>query len=166
MLLGLLAARRPNLLTDTALSTLATLGYSAPMFWMALMLIVAFGVRLPWFPVGGIRDISAGHTGVRDLLDVAWHLILPVITLSIYYVAIYARLSRAALIEQLAQDYVRTARAKGAREGRVLFGHALRHAALPVLTMLGLQSSAILGGSIVVETVFAWPGLGQLSFEA
>jgi peptide/nickel transport system permease protein len=164
--IGILAARRPYGVTDTVLSTLATLGYSAPMFWTALMLIVAFGVKLPWFPVGGIRDVSAGYSGLRGLLDVVWHLVLPVVTLSIYYVAIYARLSRAAMIEQLAEDYIRTARAKGAREGRVLFAHALRNAALPVLTMLGLQSSAVLGGSIVVETVFAWPGLGQLSFEA
>jgi peptide/nickel transport system permease protein len=164
--LGILAARKPHGFSDTALSILASLGYSAPMFWTALMLIVAFGVTLPWFPVGGIRDISAGHTGFRDFLDVLWHLVLPVTTLAIYYVAIYARLSRAALIEQLSEDYIRTARAKGASETRVLFRHALRNASLPVLTMLGLQSSAVLGGSIVVETVFSWPGLGQLSFEA
>ncbi|MGJ5202869.1 ABC transporter permease [Bradyrhizobium sp. HKCCYLR20261] len=166
MLLGMLSARRPNGLVDAALSLLSTLGYSAPMFWTALMLIVAFGVKLPWFPVGGIRNVTAGYTGLRDLLDVLWHLVLPVATLSIYYVAIYARLYRASLIEQLSEDYIRTARAKGAQEGRVLFLHALRNATLPVLTMLGLQSSAVLGGSIVVETVFAWPGLGQLSFEA
>ena len=164
--LGMLSARRPNGLVDAALSLLSTLGYSAPMFWTALMLIVAFGVKQPWFPVGGIRNVTAGYTGLLDLVDVLWHLVLPTATLSIYYVAIYARLYRASLIEQLAEDYIRTARAKGAREGRVMFGHALRNATLPVLTMLGLQSSAVLGGSIVIETVFAWPGLGQLSFEA
>jgi peptide/nickel transport system permease protein len=166
VLLGIASARRPHGVTDTVLSALATLGYSAPMFWTALMLIVLLGVKLAWLPIGGLTDISAGYRGPRLWLDYAWHLVLPVLTLSIYYVAVYARLSRASMVETLAEDYIRTARAKGAREGRVIFRHALRNAVLPVLTMLGLQSSALLGGSIVVETVFAWPGLGQLSFEA
>lgn len=166
LLLGIAAARKPHGVTDTLISGLSTLGYSAPLFWIALMLIVLFGVQLEWLPIGGIRDLSAHHTGWRSALDVAHHLVLPVATLSIYYVAVYARLSRASMIDVLTEDYIRTARAKGAREGRVLFGHALRNAVLPVLTMLGVQSSALLGGSIVVETVFAWPGLGQLSFEA
>ncbi len=166
VLLGVASARRPHGALDATLSVVATLGYSAPMFWTALMLIVLFGVQLEWLPIAGLRDVSAGHTGWRLALDVAAHLVLPVVTLSIYYVAVYARLSRAAMIESLGEDFVRTARAKGAREGRVVFGHALRHALLPVVTMLGLQSSALLGGSVVVETVFAWPGLGQLSFEA
>ncbi|QEI07372.1 ABC transporter permease [Pigmentiphaga aceris] len=166
VLLGIASARRPHGVVDAALSTLATLGYSAPMFWTALMLIVLFGVRLEWLPIAGLRDISAAYTGWRLVLDLAAHLVLPVLTLSIYYVAVYARLSRAALIETLGEDFIRTARAKGAREQRVIFRHGLRNALLPVVTMLGLQSSALLGGSVVVETVFAWPGLGQLSFEA
>lgn len=166
VLVGTAAARRPHGLLDTVLSALATLGYSAPMFWTALMLIVLFGVHLQWLPIGGLRDIEAGHQGLRLLADWLHHLVLPVLTLAIYYVAVYVRLARAAMVETLAEDYIRTALAKGAREGRVLFGHALRNAVLPVLTMLGVQSSALLGGSIVVETVFAWPGLGQLSFEA
>jgi len=166
VLLGVAAARRPHGLADALISSAATLGYSAPMFWTALMLIVLFGVRLEWFPIAGVRDISAGYQGWRLLLDQAWHLVLPALTLSIYYLAVYVRLTRAAMIESLAEDFVRTARAKGAPERTVVWRHALRHALLPVLTMLGLQSSALLGGSIVVETVFAWPGLGQLSFEA
>jgi peptide/nickel transport system permease protein len=166
VLLGMAAARRPHGLTDTVLSGLATLGYSAPMFWTALMLIVLFGVHLEWLPIGGLSDVGAGYGGLRLWLDRARHLVLPALTLSIYYVAVYARLARASMVETLAEDFIRTARAKGAGERRVLFGHALRHAVLPVLTMLGLQSSALLGGSIVVETVFGWPGLGQLSFEA
>lgn len=166
VLLGTLAARRPHGLVDTLLSSLATAGYSAPMFWTALMLIVGFGVHLEWFPIGGLRDVGAGHQGFALWLDYARHLVLPVATVAIYYVAIYARLSRASMIETLQEDYIRTARAKGNGEGRVVLRHALRNAILPVVTMLGLQSSALLGGSIVVETVFAWPGLGQLSFEA
>ncbi|CAN7310705.1 ABC transporter permease [Variovorax sp. LjRoot178] len=166
VLLGVASARRPHGVTDTVLSALATLGYSAPMFWTALMLIVMFGVHLEWLPIGGLSDVSAGHRGPRLWLDYLHHLVLPALTLSIYYVAVYARLARASMIETLAEDYIRTARAKGAPEGRVIFGHALRNAVVPVLTMLGLQSSALLGGSIVVETVFGWPGLGQLSYEA
>ncbi|MHA7685609.1 ABC transporter permease [Cupriavidus sp. PET2-C1] len=166
VLLGVAAARRPHGLTDTVLSALATVGYSAPMFWTSLMLIVLFGVQLEWLPIGGLREVNAGYHGPRLLLDYAHHLVLPVLTLAIYYVAVYARLARASMIETLAEDFIRTARAKGAREARVIFGHALRNAVLPVITMLGVQSSALLGGSIVVETVFAWPGLGQLSFEA
>ncbi|MFT4191555.1 MAG: ABC transporter permease [Comamonas sp.] len=166
ILLGIASARRPHGVADTAISALATLGYSAPMFWTALMLIVLFGVQLEWLPIGGIRDVSANHGGLRAVADLLAHLVLPVLTLAIYYVAVYARLARASFIETLAEDYIRTARAKGAREWRVIFGHALRNAVLPVLTMLGVQSSALLGGSIVVETVFAWPGLGQLSFDA
>lgn len=164
--LGVLAARRPHGLTDALLSAGVTLGYSAPMFWTALMLIVLFGVQLGWLPIGGLRDVSAAYTGLARWLDYLRHLVLPVLTLSIYYIAVYARLARASMIEVLAEDFVRTARAKGAGERRVICHHALRNAILPVLTMLGLQSSALLGGSIVVETVFAWPGLGQLSFEA
>lgn len=165
-LLGIASARRPHGLTDSLLSGLSTLGYSAPMFWTALMLIVLFGVKLEWLPIGGLFEVNAGHSGLRLWLDYAWHLVLPATTLAIYYVAVYARLARASMIETLAEDYIRTARAKGAREGRVILHHALRNALLPVVTMLGLQSSALLGGSIVVETVFGWPGLGQLSFEA
>lgn len=166
VLLGVLAARRPHGLLDTLLSGLATAGYSAPMFWTALMLIVGFGVHLDWLPVGGIRDVGAAYSGGALWLDYARHLVLPVATVAIYYIAIYARLSRASMIETLQEDYIRTARARGNGEARVIWRHALRNAILPVATMLGLQSSALLGGSIVVETVFAWPGLGQLSFEA
>ncbi|MBV8620452.1 MAG: ABC transporter permease [Curvibacter sp.] len=164
--LGALAARRPFGLGDTVISALATLGYSAPMFWTALMLIVLFGVRLEWFPVAGLYEVGAGYQGLRLLLDMLWHLVLPVLTLSVYYLAVYVRLTRASVIETLQEDFIRTARAKGGGESHVLWRHALRHALLPVLTLLGLQASALLGGSIVVETVFAWPGLGQLSFEA
>jgi peptide/nickel transport system permease protein len=164
--LGTLAARRPHGVVDGLLSTLATLGYSAPMFWTALMLIVLFGVHLDWFPISGVTDSNVTRHGVALWFDAARHLVLPAATLTFYYMAIFARLSRAAMIETLQEDFIRTARAKGGGPWHVVLHHALRHTLLPVLTMLGLQSSALLGGSIVVETVFSWPGLGQLSFEA
>jgi peptide/nickel transport system permease protein len=166
VLLGVLAARRPHGFVDTLLSTLATLGYSAPMFWTALMLIVVFGVRLEWLPIGGVVDTNIAHHGFALFLDRLRHLVLPATTLVLYYVAVFARLSRASMIETLQEDFIRTARAKGGQPWYVVTHHALRHAVLPVLTMLGLQSSALLGGSVIVETVFGWPGLGQLSFEA
>ncbi len=164
--LGIACARRPYGWVDTTISALATLGYSAPTFWTALMLIVAFGIKLAWLPIGGMHDIGAGHTGWAAALDGARHLVLPASTIAIYYVAVYARLMRASMIETLQEDYIRTARAKGNLPGRVIRRHALRNAILPVLTMLGLQASALIGGAVVVETVFGWPGLGQLSFEA
>ncbi|MBB5423201.1 peptide/nickel transport system permease protein [Paraburkholderia sp. JPY158] len=166
LLLGVLAARRPHGFVDMLVSTLATLGYSAPMFWTALMLIVVFGVYLEWLPIGGVADTNVAHHGFALLLDHLRHLVLPAATLVLYYVAIFARLARASMIETLQEDFIRTARAKGGRPWYVTTHHALRHAVLPVLTMLGLQGSALIGGSVVVETVFGWPGLGQLSFEA
>lgn len=166
VLIGAASAVRPHGVLDSLLSGLSTLGYSAPMFWTALMLIVVFGVKLDWLPVSGIQDLAANATGWALFGDRLLHLILPASTLALFYLAMFARLSRASMIETLQQDYIRTARAKGNRGGRVVWRHALRNAFLPVLTMLGLQSSALLGGSIVVESVFAWPGLGQLSFDA
>lgn len=166
ILLGVCAARRPHGVVDTLVSTLATLGYSAPMFWTALMLIVIFGVHLEWLPIGGVVDTNIAHHGFALLLDRLGHLVLPAATLVLYYVAIFARLARASMIETLQEDFIRTARAKGGRPWYVVTHHALRHAVLPVLTMLGLQGSALIGGSVIVETVFGWPGLGQLSFEA
>jgi peptide/nickel transport system permease protein len=166
VLIGVASAVRPHGVLDSLLSSVSTLGYSAPMFWTALMLIVLFGVKLDWLPVSGIQDLAAGASGWALFGDRLLHLILPASTLAMFYLAMFARLSRASMIETLQQDYIRTARAKGNRSGRVVWRHALRNAFLPVLTMLGLQSSALLGGSIVVESVFAWPGLGQLSFDA
>lgn len=166
VLIGVASAVRPHGVLDSVLSSVSTLGYSAPMFWTALMLIVLFGVKLDWLPVSGIQDLAANASGWALFGDRLLHLILPASTLAMFYLAMFARLSRASMIETLQQDYIRTARAKGNRGGRVVWRHALRNAFLPVLTMLGLQSSALLGGSIVVESVFAWPGLGQLSFDA
>jgi peptide/nickel transport system permease protein len=166
VLFGIASAQRPHGWLDTLLSSVSTLGYSAPMFWTALMLIVLFGVHLEWLPVSGIEEIGAERHGWALWLDRARHLLLPASTLALYYLAVFARLSRASMIETLQEDFIRTARAKGNRGPRIVWRHALRNAMLPVVTMFGLQSSALLGGSIVVESVFAWPGLGQLSFDA
>ncbi|SAL82312.1 binding-protein-dependent transport system inner membrane protein [Caballeronia terrestris] len=140
MLLGVLAARSPHGAVDTLVSSLATIGYSAPMFWTALMLIVIFGVHLEWLPIGGVVDTNVAHHGAALLLDRLRHLVLSAATLVLYYVAIFARLARASMIETLQEDFIRTARAKGGRPWYVVTHHALRHALLPVLTMLGLLS--------------------------
>jgi peptide/nickel transport system permease protein len=151
---------------DRALSVVALLFYSIPGFWVGLMLIVAFSVKLGWLPSGGAETIGSGLTGVEAILDRLQHLILPALSLALFYVAIYARLTRGAMLEVASQDYVRTARAKGLSPFAVTTGHILRNALLPVTTMAGIHLGGMMGGAVVVETVYSWPGLGRLAFEA
>ena len=165
ILLGLFAAMRVNHWQDSLISILAIISYATPLFWVGLMLMVIFSINLDWFPATGMEDIIKFYTGWERLLDIAHHLILPSITLSLFYLALYTRLMRASVLEQHGMDYVVTARAKGASENRVTFMHVLRNATLPVITMAGFQVGALLGGSVVVEAVFGWPGLGQLAFQ-
>ncbi|MFL9927089.1 ABC transporter permease [Herbaspirillum lusitanum] len=164
--LGALAAYRSGKLTDVLISTLALLFFATPLFWIGLMLVVVFSVWLDWLPVGGMFSVEAGYTGWAHVLDITRHLVLPAVTLGLFYMAVYTRLMRATMIEVRRQDFVRTAVAKGARPPRVLFAHVLRNALLPLVTMLGVQVSSIIGGAVLVETVFSWPGLGRLAFEA
>ena len=164
--LGVLAARHVHRWLDGAISTAALLVYATPVFWIGLMMIVLLSVQLGWLPSGGFETVGAGHAGLRRALDVAAHLVMPATTLALFYTAFYARMMRASMLEVFNQDYVTTARAKGLAEGRVLRRHVLRNAMLPMVTMLGLQVGTLLGGSVLVETVFAWPGLGRLGFEA
>jgi len=152
--------------TDRVLSVLALLFYSIPGFWVGLMLIVAFSVKLGWLPSGGAETIGSGLTGIEAALDRLQHLILPALSLALFYVAIYARLTRGAMLEVASQDYVRTARAKGLSPFAVTTGHVLRNALLPVTTMAGIHLGGMMGGAVVVETVYSWPGLGRLAFEA
>ena len=165
ILLGLFAAMRVNHWQDSLISILAIISYATPLFWVGLMLMVIFSINLDWFPATGMEDIIKFYTGWERLLDIAHHLILPSITLSLFYLALYTRLMRASVLEQHGMDYVVTARAKGASENRVTFKHVLKNAILPGITMAGFQVGALLGGSVVVEAVFGWPGLGQLAFQ-
>ncbi len=164
--LGFLAARRAGKLTDTVISIVALLFYATPVFWVGIMLIVVFSVMLDWLPVGGMTSVEANLSGLALVGDVALHLILPAVTLGLFYLAIYARLMRAAMLEVYGQDFVRTARAKGVRPRRIAWRHVLRNALLPIVTTLGVQLGSILGGAVLVETVFSWPGLGRLAFAA
>lgn len=166
MLLGVLAARRVNRWPDTLISTLGLVFYATPSFWFGLMAIVLFSVHLQWFPAGGFYDVGLGLSGVALTLDIARHLVLPTLTLGLIFLAIYLRIMRASMLEVLSLDFVRTARAKGLSETRVVARHVLRNALLPMVTLIGLQAGTMLGGSVVVESVFALPGLGRLAYES
>ena len=166
ILLGLLAAINLNTWKDAVISVFALITYATPLFWVGLMMIVVFSINLRWFPTSGMENIAAFYEGFDRFVDISRHLVLPTITLSLFYLALYTRLMRASMLEQYGQDYVVTARAKGLPERRITFGHVLRNALLPVVTMAGVQVGALIGGSVIVESVFAWPGLGMLAFEA
>lgn len=165
-LLGAFAARKLNRWQDNLISMLTVLAYATPVFWAGLMLIMVFSIKLGWFPTSGMQQVAAFHEGFAKVRDIAHHLVLPAVTLTMFYLALYARLMRASVLEQFSMDYVVTAHAKGLTESQIARRHVLRNAVLPVLTMAGVQVGALLGGAVVVETVFAWPGLGLLAFES
>jgi peptide/nickel transport system permease protein len=164
--LGVLAARAVNRWPDYLISVFALVAYATPVFWLGLMLIVLFSVRLGLLPSTGMETIGAGYTGLRRAGDIAVHLIMPATVLGLYLTAFMVRLMRASMLEVGQQDFVTTARAKGLSENGIAYRHVLRNAILPMVTMLGLQVGAMLGGSVLVETVFAWPGLGRLAYAA
>jgi peptide/nickel transport system permease protein len=149
---GVVSAARPRGFISAAVRVFALIGQSAPTYWIGLMLILVFGVRLGWLPVSGIGDFS--------------HLVLPAVTLGFFSMAKVMRLTRAALLDVLASDYLRTARAKGLAPLHVLVGHALRNAWIPIVTQLGIELGTLLSGAIITETVFSWPGIGRLAVQA
>ncbi|PYP14655.1 MAG: diguanylate cyclase [Gemmatimonadetes bacterium] len=166
--LGLYQAVRARRFGDIALGNVALFFNSMPTFWLGLILLLVFGQWLHVFPVGGMRDpvLCPSVTSARCLGDLLWHLTLPALTLGLVGAAATARYQRAAMLEVAGQDYVRTARAKGLRERRVLLVHALRNALLPIITLFGLAFPFLLTGAVLVERVFAWPGMGRLSVTA
>jgi len=166
LVLGVVAARRVNQWPDTLISTLGLIFYATPSFWFGLMAIVVFSIYLQWLPAGGFGDITMTYTGLARTLDIARHLVLPTFTLGLIFLAIYLRIMRASMLEVLNLDFVRTARAKGLDETKVVTRHVLRNALLPMVTLIGLQAGTMLGGSVVVESVFSLPGLGRLAYES
>jgi peptide/nickel transport system permease protein len=164
--LGVLASRRPGGWVDRFIGFAALIFYAAPMYWLALMAVLVFSIQLGWLPAFGYSSVGANLTGMAAVADVARHLILPTLALSFFYVAIYTRMTRANMIAMSQMAFVKTARAKGAGETRVQFRHVLRNALLPVVTLAGLQAGNMVGGAIMTETVFAWPGIGRLMFDA
>ncbi len=180
ILTGLIAAVRQNSWFDGLSMFTALFGFSMPIFWLGIMLILLFAWFLGWFPISGRLDFAVELTRVTNLyvLDALltrnWdalgnalrHLVLPAVTLSTVPLAIVARMTRSSLLEVLRQDYVRTARAKGVEESRVVSRHALKNAFIPVITVIGLNVGSLLGGAILTETIFAWPGVGRLVVDA
>jgi peptide/nickel transport system permease protein len=164
--LGVLAARRPNSPTDNAIAVLSMLSYATPLFWLGLMLIALFAVTLRWLPTGGLESVGMGLTGWAQVVDLARHAVLPVVTLGLFFMAVFTRLVRTSVLEVKEMDYVRMARAKGLSPTRVTWRHVFRNAMLPLVSMLSVQVGAMLGGAVVVEMVFGWPGLGRLAFDA
>ena len=164
--LGLLASRNPRGIASAIVTVLSMVGYSAPVFWTGLMLVILFGATIPLFPVAGMIDVVKQGGPLMRALDIAHHLVLPALTLGLVYLAQYSRLTRASMLEVLGSDYIRTARAKGVSERGVFNRHAFRNALLPVVTVAGMQFGAIISGAVLVETVFSWPGLGTLAFQA
>jgi peptide/nickel transport system permease protein len=164
--LGSRAARRPYSVTDNAASIVGLLGYSIPSFWLGMLLILVFSVHLGWLPVGGMMDVRTPATGLSMIVDRARHLVLPAIALGAFHLALITRLTRGSMLEVLQLDFITTARAKGLRERDVYRRHALRNALLPVVTAAGYTVGFLLAGSVLVETVFAYPGMGRLLYQA
>ncbi|MFN3178779.1 MAG: ABC transporter permease [Thermus sp.] len=178
---GILAAVRKNSLVDTLSMSLSLVGVSMPVFWLGLLLVYLFAVNLHWLPTGGrlSTDLAIDFRPITGFLvldgilalkpqvlaDALRHLILPALTLGTIPLAILTRITRSAMLEVLSQDYVRTARAKGLAERQVILKHALKNALLPVVTIVGLQFGTLLGGAILTETIFSWPGIGSYIYE-
>ena len=164
--LGVIGALRRGSKTDHTLTVVSVAGFAVPQFWLGLMLILVFSVTfqhygLPWLPSGGV----ASPFGGGDLGDRLLHLIMPATVLSFFYLSLWSRFTRSSMLEVLSQDYIRTARAKGMSERRVVYLHGLRNALIPLVTLIGLELPGLVSGGLVVEVVFSWPGLGRLAFE-
>jgi peptide/nickel transport system permease protein len=165
--LGALSARRPGSPLDSAITTLSVAFFAMPMFWVGLMFIIVFSVKLGWLPSYGMEKAAvAANGGWPAFLDRLAHMVLPVLTLGLFYMSIHARVSRTALLQISAMDFIRTARAKGLSPWLIWRDHLLRNALLPTITVAAMQAGQLIGGSILVETVFAWPGIGRLAFNA
>ncbi|SLN66707.1 ABC transporter permease [Oceanibacterium hippocampi] len=164
-LLGIQAARRAGTWQDTVISAFAMLCYATPVFWVGLLLVLLLSVHAGILPPFGMSGLIP-KSGFAAVLDALHHLVLPVMTLALFYFAVYVRLGRSATVEVLGRDFVRSARAKGLSERQVLRRHVLRNSVIPVVTMAGLQVGQLLGGAVIVESVFAWPGIGRLAFDA
>lgn len=166
VVLGVEAARRENTFFDRAANTFALLGHSIPSLSIGHLMLIVFALRLGLFPAQNMTSADQGLTGLDRALDVLSHLVLPATTLAIVFVAQIMRLTRTAMLNVLGEGFVTTARAKGLTEGRVVYGHALRNALLPVVTVIGNDFGMLLSGAVFVETVFAWPGLGRLMVDS
>ncbi len=164
--IGTWIARKPGSWLDTLVSTIGVSLFSVPVFWLGLMLVLFFAVSYRWLPSSGMTTVGGPREGLPWVLDVARHMVLPVLTLSTVWIGQYVRLARTAVVDVLSETYITTVRAIGFPESRIIRHDALRNALLPVVTVFGLQLGLVLTGAVLTETVFSWPGLGRLIYEA
>jgi peptide/nickel transport system permease protein len=163
---GVISAVRARTGVDYAVTVVSLFGYSMPTFWLGLILILVFSLQLGWFPTMGMVTLGGEETGLAGLLDLLHHLVLPTITLGSFFVATYARLTRSSMLEVLGQEFITAAWAKGLSSRAIYYKHALRNALLPVITIVGLQIGFMFAGAVLTETIFAWPGMGSLTYQA
>jgi peptide/nickel transport system permease protein len=165
--IGVWSATHQNSMFDRGSTLFVFIGFSAPGFWVALLLMILFGVQLGWLPISGIRSINFEQFSTYgQIIDVIRHLIMPVLLSSLTSLAFLSRITRQNMLEVIRQDYITTAFAKGCGENAVYYNHALRNALLPIVTILGLSIPSLIGGSVIFETIFSIPGMGQLFYES
>ena len=166
VLLGVYSARNRDGWVSHFVTLFALFGYSAPVFWTGILLLIAFSLKIPLFPVAGMVDVTVEGGFLAKFWDLLRHMVLPVTTLASIFIALYSRLCRASMMEVLETDYIRTARSKGLSNNSIVYKHALKNSLSPVITLAGLQFSAVVSGAVLVETVFSWPGLGTLALQS
>jgi len=165
--IGIMSAVRQDSFFDKGMTVFVFFGFSVPAFWLALLLMILFGVFLGWLPISGMHSVNFPYFSIwGKMWDLIKHLILPVLVSAFGGLAYLSRYSRASMLEVLRQDYIRTARAKGVPEKKVIYRHALRNALIPIVTLLGLSLPGLIGGGFIFETIFAWPGMGRLGYQA
>jgi len=164
--LGVKSSEKKGSLIDKLIVSGTSVLYSLPVFWVGMLLLILFSLYLGWFPAGGMSALTTGASVLDSALDLVYHLVLPVLALSLTQLTLIARLTRSGMLETLAQDYILTARSKGLDERTVFYKHALRNALLPIITVIGMEAGFLLAGAVMTETVFSWPGLGRLMFDS
>lgn len=166
VLLGVIAATIRHRTIDTAITVVALTGFALPVFWLGQVLIIIFAMNLGWLPSQGMRSMRVPAAGLELWLSVAWHLILPMLAVAAREIGLNARITRTSMRETMNRDYITTLRAMGLSESRIMWRHALKNAMLPVVTVVGYNFGFALAGTILIETVFAWPGVGRLLYDA
>lgn len=165
--LGIVSACKQNSLLDRGVTVFVFLGFAMPSFWLALLLMILFGIDLQWLPISGLKSMNFALMGTWDkFLDIAKHLVLPIVVYTVGGLAAMSRYMRSCMLDVLNQDYILTAKSKGLPPARIIWHHALRNALLPLITLLGLSVPGLIGGSVIIESIFALPGLGQLFYSA
>jgi len=164
--LGAWASRKAGGWVDSLITVVALVFYATPLYWLAMMAVLLFSIKLDWLPGFGYFTVGENLSGFALAWDILQHLVLPSLTLAVFYMAVYARMTRASMLEVAQMDFIKTARAKGLFPGRIQRAHILRNALLPVVTLAGIQAGGMIGGAVLTETVFAWPGIGRLMFDA